>query len=175
MLALPAGFLCSNNSAASSKAGQSSGSGSGRGGMNTSSSNYLFDKIFSRPPMSIIREALTMLSDKVRSADASLSSQPTSDADLAAASSSLNMDQINIAIKQLKLEFLARGRPDLSSPLVDKEDLPDDCDDSEAEKKSNEVTAELCWCRFRLPCVHTYIHRFCHFHVLPVHTFSRMH
>ena len=100
--------------------------------------------------MSIIREALTMLSDKVRSADASLSSQPTSDADLAAASSSLNMDQINIAIKQLKLEFLAMGRPDLSSPLVDKEDLPDDCDDSEAEKKSNEVTAELCWCRFRL-------------------------
>ena len=173
MLALPAGFLCSNNSAATSKAGQSSGNGSGRGGMNTSSSNYLFDKIFSRPPMSIIREALTMLSDKVRSADASLSSQPTSDADLAAASSSLNMDQINIAIKQLKLEFLARGRPDLSSPLVDKEDLPDDCDDSEAEKKSSEVTTELCWCRFRLPCVVTYIHS--HFHVLPVHTFSRMH
>lgn len=135
MLALPAGFLCSNSSVTNSKAGQV-----GSSNTNSSSSNYLFDKIFSRPPMSIIREALLLLSEKVRSADSSLNSQPTSDPESAASSSSpsLNMDQIHIAIKQLKLEFLAMGRPDLPSTLVDREDCPDE-GDSEAEKKSKEV------------------------------------
>lgn len=153
MLALPAGFLCSNsNSNDAFGHVDSSTNMNSSNSSSSSSSNYLFDKIFSRSPMSIIREALLLVSEKVRSADASLRSKPTSDRGSAASSSSsssLNMDQIHIAIKQLKLEFLAMDSPGLSSPLVDREDCPGDGEgDSEGENNNKEVTRCYCHLQF---------------------------
>ena len=55
-------------------------------------SGYLFDKVFSRPPQSVVREALQLLAAKA----------------MEKTSATLKVDQINLALKQLRVEKLSK-------------------------------------------------------------------
>mmetsp|Transcript_5909 Transcript_5909/g.8233 ORF Transcript_5909/g.8233 Transcript_5909/m.8233 type:complete len:568 (-) Transcript_5909:11-1714(-) len=90
MLCLPEGFLCDGGTPPPGPDPSSPPSAAPTVGV----SEFLYDKIFSRPPMLVVREALALLAQK-----ASGSSEE--------ALGSLNLDQIHIAVKQLKLDSLS--------------------------------------------------------------------
>ena len=58
-------------------------------------SGYLYDKVFSRPPQSVVREALQLLAAKA----------------MEKSSATLKVDQINLALKQLRVEKLSKPNP----------------------------------------------------------------
>ena len=103
MLALPEGFLC-NGRAVSSSSHCAVGA-----------SEFLFDTIFSRPPMSVIREALQLLSEKASASVIIRSSEELGNEPAPQAETALNLDQIHIAIKQLKLDLLSLNNSEPSA------------------------------------------------------------
>eukprot|EP00981_Chlorochromonas_danica_P003999 scaffold760_cov178-Ochromonas_danica.AAC.1 len=70
-------------------------------------SGYLYEEIFSKPPSQVIKEAVQILVRKAEEAN----------------SSSLGLQQINLALKQIKLDALCRGHG--QDPASDEEDEDD--------------------------------------------------
>lgn len=71
-------------------------------------SGYLYEEIFSKPPSQVIKEAVQILVRKAEEAN----------------SSSLGLQQINLALKQIKLDALCRGHgQDSASDEEDEDDM----------------------------------------------------
>eukprot|EP01034_Spumella_vulgaris_P032936 gene32936-40655_t len=79
-------------------------------------SGFIYETVFKRPPTSVIREALQMLSSKAFEKNAL----------------TLNVNQINIAIKQLRLDHLGGGVSDVTA------DSDDEGEGEQVESKTAE-------------------------------------
>ena len=84
MLSLPEGFLCDGGANSPSPTSPRT----------VGVSDFLYDKIFSRPPMLVVREALALLAQKASGS-------------VEGSEASLNLEQIQLAVKQLKLDALS--------------------------------------------------------------------